>query len=84
VACPDEQIMTAVPTISSDGLGGLGTGSGSNSWPETLDTGMCWEFGGLEHFQVDDLSSWLDTAMLDVNLEWDMPSGGFFPNNPFL
>ncbi|KAI7758907.1 hypothetical protein LZL87_009902 [Fusarium oxysporum] len=79
-----EEKAGSVPTISSDGLGGLGTGSGSSSWPETVDTGMCWEFGGLEHFQVDDLSSWLDTAMLDVNPEWDMPSGGFFPNNPFL
>lgn len=80
-----DQTLTATPTLSADGLGGLGTRSGSNSWPETLDTGVCWEFGGLEHFQVDDnLSSWLDTAMLDVNLEWDMPSGGFFPNSPLL
>lgn len=80
-----DQTLTATPTLSADGLGGLGTGSGSNSWPETLDTGVCWEFGGLEHFQVDDnLSSWLDTAMLDVNLEWDTPSGGLFPNSPLL
>ncbi|KAF4419903.1 hypothetical protein FACUT_11343 [Fusarium acutatum] len=77
--------MASAPTISSDALGGLGTGSGSSSWPDTVDTGMSWEFGGLEHFQVDDdLSSWLDTAMLDMNQEWDMPSGGFFPNSPLL
>ncbi|CCT73119.1 uncharacterized protein FFUJ_12670 [Fusarium fujikuroi IMI 58289] len=79
------QRMTAAPVVSSDGLGGLGTGSGSCNWSETVDTGICWEFGELEHFQIDDdLSSWLDTAMLDVNLEWDMPLSGFFPHNPSL
>lgn len=79
------QRTTAAPVVSSDGLGGLGTGSGSCNWSETVDTGICWEFGALEHFQIDDdLSSWLDTAMLDVNLEWDMPSSGFFPHNPSL
>ncbi|EWG55379.1 hypothetical protein FVEG_13387 [Fusarium verticillioides 7600] len=77
-----EQSMTVVPAISSDGLGGLGVGSGSCNWLETVETGMCWEFGGLEQFQVgDDLSSWLDTAMLDVNLELDMSSAGFTYNS---
>ncbi|KAF5722693.1 hypothetical protein FMUND_2570 [Fusarium mundagurra] len=78
VARSTEQSMTAAPAVSRDGLGELGTGFGSCNWLETVDTGMCWEFGGLEHFQIDDdLSSWLDTAMLDVNLEWDMESAGF-------
>ncbi|KAF5650638.1 hypothetical protein F25303_4295 [Fusarium sp. NRRL 25303] len=63
VARSNEQIVIAAPAVSSDGLAGLGTRS---NWPETLDTGMCWEFSGLDHFQIDDdLSSWLDTAMLD-------------------
>ncbi|KAF5591066.1 hypothetical protein FPANT_5799 [Fusarium pseudoanthophilum] len=67
VARSTGQSVTAAPAVSSDGLGGLGLGSGHRNWLETVDTGMCWEFGGLEQFQIeDDLSSWLDTAMLDV------------------
>ncbi|KAF5648964.1 hypothetical protein F52700_783 [Fusarium sp. NRRL 52700] len=82
VARSTEQSMTTVQAASSDGLGVLDTGSGNSM---LVDTGMCWEFGGLEHFHVDDdLSSWFDTAMLDVNLEWDMPSAGFVDDNPFL
>ncbi|KAF5566243.1 hypothetical protein FNAPI_1242 [Fusarium napiforme] len=85
MGCSNEHILTAAPTISGDGQGALGTVSGGSSWPATMDTGMCWEFGGLENFQIDDdLSSWLDTAMLDVNLEWDTPPNEFFPNNPLL
>jgi hypothetical protein len=71
-----------IANVSSDGISDLGTESGSNSLPETMDTQMCWEFGGLEHFHEDDLSSWLDTAMLDMNQECDISWGGFFINNP--
>ncbi|KAF5694702.1 hypothetical protein FDENT_830 [Fusarium denticulatum] len=85
VARSTELSMTVATTVSSDGLVGVGTGSGSCNWPDTVDTGICWEFDALENFRVDDdLSSWLDTAMLDVDLEWDMPSGGIFPNSPLL
>ncbi|KAF5552607.1 hypothetical protein FMEXI_2758 [Fusarium mexicanum] len=85
VSRSNEQIVTAASTISSDGLGGLETVSGSSNWLETVDSGMCWGFDAVEHFQVDDdLSSWLDTAMLDVNLEWNTLSGGIFPDSPLL
>jgi hypothetical protein len=67
-----------------DSFSVLGTESGSNSLPEIMDSQMSWEFGGLEHFQVDDLSSWLDTAMLDMDQECDISWGGFFIDDPTL
>ncbi|RFN43339.1 hypothetical protein FIE12Z_12429 [Fusarium flagelliforme] len=70
-----------ITNVSSDGISELGIESGSNSLPETMETQMCWEFGGLEQFQVDDLSSWLDTAMLDINQECDVSWGEFFIND---
>ncbi|KAF5986768.1 hypothetical protein FBULB1_2298 [Fusarium bulbicola] len=85
VARSNEQSMTAAPTISSDSLGRLGTGREGSNWLETVDSGMYWGFDAVEQFQVDDdLSSWLDTAMLDVNLDWDTPSDGIFPNSPLM
>jgi hypothetical protein len=77
VADLNEQGATVVSNMLSEGMGIPSTESGSNSLPEVINTEMCWEFGGLEHFQVDDLSSWLDTAMLDMDPEWDISCGGF-------
>jgi hypothetical protein len=82
VADLNEQGATAVSNMSSEGTGVPDTESGSNSLPEVIDTEMGWDFGGLEHFQVDDLSSWLDTAMLDMNPEWDISCGGFSMDDP--
>ncbi|KAF4337757.1 hypothetical protein FBEOM_8354 [Fusarium beomiforme] len=76
----EQQIETAAPTASSCGIRELESGSGSSSWQAMEDDGMCWEFGVLDHFQVDDLSSWLDIAMLDVDPEFDT-SFGVFPSD---
>jgi hypothetical protein len=77
-----EHGIIAVSNISSNGMGVPGTESGNNSLPEMMDTEMYWEFGGLGNCEMDDLSSWLDTVILDMNPKWDISCGGFSVGHP--
>jgi hypothetical protein len=46
----------------------IGFGSDSASRPTGISTS--WQFDGLDGFPGDDLSTWLDMAMVDVNQDW--------------
>ncbi|KAH6898037.1 hypothetical protein B0T10DRAFT_543083 [Thelonectria olida] len=56
--------------IPNDAMGTPSIELGSDSMSEYMGTSAYWQFDGLEDFPMDDLSTWLDMSMVDVNQDW--------------
>ncbi|KAI5465286.1 hypothetical protein BGZ63DRAFT_373209 [Mariannaea sp. PMI_226] len=73
---PKDSNDISIHSVCNDGINDVGFELGNNDMVEIMETSAYWQFGSLESFQVDDLSSWLDTAMMDISQDWDVSPQG--------
>jgi hypothetical protein len=67
----EKQIYTA-PYLTQNTANMPGVDLGRDAMSETTGNDTYWTFDDYEGLPADNLSGWLDTAMLDINQDWDV------------